>query len=57
MIVQNPKAEVAPFFVGGNRGEKISFGTEAAMNGVSCQTPGEEVESSWTRFTDAFKPS
>ena len=25
MIGQNPKAEVAPFFVGGNRDKEISF--------------------------------
>ena len=32
MIGQNPKAEVAPFFVSGNRDKEISFGTDVAMN-------------------------
>ena len=52
MIGQNPKAVVAPFFVGGNRDEEISFrtavGVTRCVNTVAT-TPGEEAESSWAR--------
>ena len=59
MIGQNPKAEVAPFFVGGNRDKEISF-----QDGVRHECMGESYaklqvkkrKESWTRKTDAFKP-
>ena len=47
MIGQNPKAEVAPFFVGGNRDKEISFEDRCRreqMGWILCQTPGEEAE-------------
>ena len=49
MIGQNPKAEVALFSSVEIGIKNISFGMEVTVNGVSCQTPGEEAESSWTR--------
>ena len=36
MIGQNPKAEVAPFFIGGNRDKEISF-----QDGVRHERMGE----------------
>ena len=47
MIGQNPKAEVAPFFVGGNRDKEISFEERCRrehMGRISCKTPGEEAD-------------
>ena len=47
MIGQNPKAEVAPFFVGRNRDKEISFEERYCreqMGRILCQTPGEEAE-------------
>ena len=52
MIDQNPKVEVAPFFVGGNRDKEISFRTAVGVTrcvNTVAETPGEETESSWTR--------
>ena len=46
MIGQNPKAEVATFFIGGNRDKEISFEDRLPWTDgrVSYQTPGEEAK-------------
>ena len=47
MIDQNPKAEVVPFFVGGNSDKEISCEDRCRreqMGQISCQTPGKEAE-------------
>ena len=47
MIGQNPKAEVAPFFVSGNRNTEISFRTAVGVTrcvNTVAKTPGEEAE-------------
>ena len=47
MIGKNSKAEVTPFFVGGNKDKEISFEERCRRKQkgrISCQTPGEEAE-------------
>ena len=50
MIGQNPKAEVAPFFVGGNRDKETSLVDRVSHEQIGgntvAKTPGEEAESS-----------
>ena len=52
MIGQNPKAEVASFFVGGNWDKEISFEDRCRREQIGeshAETPGEEAEGSWPR--------
>ena len=59
MIGQNPKAEVAPFFVCGNRDKEISLvdrGRYERMGESYAKLRVKKRKESWTRRTDAFKP-
>ena len=52
MIGQNPKAEVAPFFVDENRDNEISFRTAVGVTrcvNTVVKIPGEEAERIWDK--------
>ena len=59
MIGQNPKVEVAPFFVSGNRNKEISFEDRNRHGWANLvrKSGGRSDIELLDKMTDAFKPS